>query len=148
MNRKQRRTHDVEDLTRADVNLRNLLPTPFEPARRGTRSFSVVAKTDFELWTQLIFGALQTLGVRETPHIIGFFLDFLNAQPVDIRRLLAAGLIDGLGMTILQEAGEEGEVVFKVSLDPKFEPLVKRQDQRKGRLWVPGDDIPGPPVVQ
>jgi hypothetical protein len=147
MNRKQRRKQDVEDLLRADVNLRNLLPTPFEPGRRGTRSFSVVAKTDFELWAQLIFGALHTLGVKETPHIVGFFLDFLNAQPPNIRRLLAAGIIDGLGMTILQEAGEAGEVVFKVSLDPKFEPLVKQQAQRAGRLWVPGDDIPGPPVV-
>jgi hypothetical protein len=91
---------------------------------------------------------LKALGITQPSHIIGLLLDFLNTQPVETRKILATGIIDGLGLSLLQKPGDEGEIVLEVKLDPLYEPLVRRKAERPGGLWVPGDDMPGSPVLQ
>jgi hypothetical protein len=40
---------------------------------------------------------------------------------------------------VLQKT-EEGELVLEVQFDPKYEPLIQRQAEKK-TLWVPGDKV-------
>lgn len=154
-NRKQRRAAEKDrvvppDMPRATITLKNMPRTPFAMERPSTMSWTTLGRTDYELWTKVVMETLDHLGITRDDVRLGFFLDFLNSLGPDIRRMLAVGLIDGLGMNVTESKVEDDgvageEVTMQVSLDRKYPSL--RPEERQSGLWTPGDKPP-PGMVQ
>lgn len=151
-NRKQRRKAEKtgaipRTLPRATVTLKNMPRTPFAMERPPTMSWTTLGRTDYELWTKVVMETLDHLGITRADVRLGFFLDFLNSLGTEVRKMLAMGLIDGLGMTVTETKDEAGEeVTMRVSMDKKYSSL-RPEEQRKSGLWRPGDELP-PGMVQ
>jgi len=120
-------------------------------------SWTTLGRTDWELWTKVVMETLDHLGIARADVRLGFFLDFLNSLGTEVRKMLAVGLIDGLGMTVTEgrvpddEIADEG-IVLQVSMDKKYSSLRPEEQPQQGErresgLWVPGDK-PLPGMVQ
>lgn len=149
-NRKQRRTAEKQgaprDLPRATITLKNMPRTPFAMERPPTMSWTTLGRTDWELWTKVVMETLDHLGITRTDVRMGFFLDFLNSLGEDVRRMLAIGLIDGLGMNVTERKSTDDElagveVCMQVSLDKKY-PGLRQDEESPSGLWKPGDKLP------
>ena len=146
-NRKQRRALEKtgsipRTLPRATITLRNMPRTPFAMERPPTMSWTTLGRTDYELWTKVVMEMLDHLGITRADVRLGFFLDFLNSLGQDVRRMLAVGLVDGLGMNVIEEKVEDSEeVTMQVSMDKKYSSL-RAEGQKSDKLWTPGDSPP------
>lgn len=156
-NRKQRRAAEKagtipQTLPRATITLKNMPRTPFAMERPPTMSWTTLGRTDYELWTKVVMETLDHLGITRADVRLGFFLDFLNSLGLEVRKMLAVGLIDGLGMNVIEEKVEDDgvageEVTMQVSMDKKYSSLRPEEQRKSDVLWTPGDEPP-PGMVQ
>lgn len=109
-------------------------------------SWTTLGRTDYELWTKVVMETLDHLGITRADVRLGFFLDFLNSLGTDVRKMLAVGLVDGLGMNVTESKSGDDELVgeevtMQVSMDEKYSSLRPEEQQKSDVLWTPGDEL-------
>ncbi len=104
---------------------------PIHPHRDAT--FTVKKETDYEVWSEVCQKLMASMGIVHAPLVIGFLLDFLNTLPIELRRILASGIVLGLGCKVTEE--KDGAV--RVEQRQRYEPLMLPSEGRHARLVVP-----------
>ena len=136
----RRRATKGKDMAQATITMRGLSPVIYVPDRPATTSLTMVAPSDFQLWYDIVFKSLLMLGIRRDDLRMGFFLELLNHATEETRKMLAIGILNGLGFDIIQNE-EDGEVVLQVELSAKYPNLMPEAQEAPGKLWTPGDPV-------
>jgi len=96
-------------------------------------AFVVKKETDYEAWSEVCQQLMAAMGIIHAPLVIGFLLDFINSLPTELRRILANGVILGLGCKVTEE--KDGSVMVKQV--QRYEPLGPADEGRHAKLVVP-----------
>lgn len=96
-------------------------------------AFTVKGETDYQVWAVTCQKLMAAMGIVHAPLVIGFLLDFINTLPTDLRKILASGVILGLGCEVIEE--KDGSVMVKQVR--RYEPLGPAEGGTGG-LVVPG----------
>lgn len=139
------------------------------PALRGDvvkTGFTVVGKTDFQLWANIVGEALARMGYTRAELAIGMTLDMVNQWPMEFRQLMMVGIAKGLGLQIFitkamvcdkckavstdpREFRHDGECdgkpeereLLQGHLDPTYEPLKPPEKQEDGDMRRTGSGL-------
>lgn len=95
-------------------------------------AFTVKGESDYQVWSEVCQQLMASMGIVHAPLVIGFLLDFINTLPIDLRRILASGIILGLGCKVTEE--KDGSVMVKQV--KRYEPLGPAEE-KSGGLVVP-----------
>ena len=93
--------------------------------------------TDYGAWVKLIQGSMRAMGYENDRFVLGFYLDLLNSLPEPYRWALIRGIVEGRGLKVSLETGEEGSPVIVIGLPQKYEPLAGARETESG-LVIPG----------
>ncbi|KKN32417.1 hypothetical protein LCGC14_0814050 [marine sediment metagenome] len=80
--------------------------------------------TEWEAWACMVRDSLAILAHNQPQLMVGYWLDALNALPPELRRTLAIGIAQGLGLQI--KTIEDG---IEVGLVPRYPPLVPEKSK-------------------
>lgn len=103
---------------------------------------------DVELLDNLTHGVLALLGYQELNSQIAMLSEVCNRLPEPARRFLLRLIISGQAMQFQESKGDDGEVVYTLTLAPKYDPLVapsgtpEKDGKAPSPLWTPDQGRP------
>ena len=106
---------------------------PFR-VRHADKPMQATARTSLGLWIQHMGDLLGALGYTHDGLILGAVLELVNRFPVEVRRRILTGVIEGRGLSVTID-GDAVVIEHPVSFD-----AIKDGDEsvRESGLWVPG----------
>lgn len=111
----------VDHVPHYQVDIKAHLPVdpPWRDTARNVRR-TTISSGPMEVWRNAIVDMASVLGFGGDPaFFIGLMLETINPWPPEIRSAMAHGIINGLGMTLMEDNGG-----ISGSLDPKFPTLT------------------------
>lgn len=152
MNRKQLRNAGATTIPRVTISIKNLAPV-LGKDRAGTSAQTYIAADDDNIFTEVLRGTLDQLGVNRTDLAAAMVFHAINSmfppdKGMDFRRMVAWGISVGASYKIeANEVQDKGETVLELGVRafPAFPPLVPTAPDQPAsspsRLWRPGDPV-------
>ena len=159
MNRKQLRNAGATTIPRVTISIKNLAPV-LGKDRAGTSAQTYIAADDDNIFTEVIRGTLDQLGVNRTDLAAAMVFHAINSmfppdKGMDFRRMVAWGISVGASYKIesneVQDHDKDGKLTGETVLElgvrahPAFPPLVPIAPEQPAtgptRVWRPGDPV-------